>query len=250
MPENQGAGGLFGFGAPAELGVGGGLLGFAGGLLQGYAQKAAATKARRRQRKAISGARTFADERIAELTGEGSLFAQGVDFLRSTFGDAANTPLAQDYVKQIRAAQASRGTLFGGAAVNTEASGLAAFSQDLRARLLPQLQSFSFAPEQLRQSIVGFEVPLRIASRTGAQLPGIGPNPLAVNPFVGALNQGLAGFLGGAQIGLNVPKPLSSSASGGGGAGVNAAALGAIDVFTPQYSPFAQDYDNAAVLKW
>lgn len=184
------------------LGVVGGLLGLTGDLVGAIATNRAQTRNRRRQRKAIAEARTFTDERLAELLGTGTLFSQGVDFLRGTFGEAADSPLAQDFVKQIRAAQAARGTLFGGAAVSTEASGLAAFSQNLRASLLPQLLSFSFAPEQLRQSILGFEAPLRVAARTGGALPGVGPAPTPVNPFVAALQGAIGGATGGFQVGL------------------------------------------------
>lgn len=195
MPETQPG---F-FSSPGGLGLTFGALGFAGDLIGGIAAQKAQTRNRRRQRKAIRQARTFAEERIRELTGEGTLFAQGVDFLRGTFGDAASSPLAQDFVKQIRAAQASRGTLFGGAAVAQEAGGLSAFSQQLRASLLPQLQSFSFAPEQLRQSILGFEAPLRIAAKTGGQFA-----PTGANPFVSALQGGIAGGFGGTQLGFNL----------------------------------------------
>lgn len=181
----------------------GGLLGLAGGISSAFNQRRQQTRFRRRQRRAIGGARTFAEERLQELLGPRTLFGQGEEFLRGTFGAAAESPLAQDFVKQIRAAQAARGTLAGGAPEAAEAGGLAAFSQQLRASLLPQLQAFAFAPEQLRQSIIGFEAPLRVAARTGAALPGITPPQIAPDILTGALSQATAGFLGGAQIGAS-----------------------------------------------
>lgn len=187
----------------AGLAGAGGILGLAGGITGAINTQRQQTRFRRRQRAAINEAREFTDQRLAELLGEGSLFSEGVDFLRGTFGNAADSPLAQDFVKQIRAAQAARGTFSGVGAAAAEAGGLAAFSQELRSRLLPQLQSFAFAPEQLRQSILGFEAPLRVSARTGAALPGIAPPPILPDVATSALNSSLAGLLGGAQVGIS-----------------------------------------------
>lgn len=206
----------------------GGLLGGVGGIIEGAEKKRFSKKQRRRTRKGLRRGRAGAEDRLLDLLegetgpdiqtfregnvfgkdfrvpgpvleGErtGSLFSQGEDFLASTFGDPASSPLAQDFVKQIRAAQAARGTLFGGAAVNTEASGLAAFSQNLRTQLLPQLQEFTFAPERLRQSITGFETNLAIAEVTG----GFAPQQFQPSALLSGIKGGTAGLLGGAQIG-------------------------------------------------
>lgn len=180
--------------------LGGGALGLIGGLISSSEQKRAAKKSRRRQRKAVGQARTFADERVAELTGEGTLFASGVDFLRDTFGDAANSPLAKDFVKQIRAAQAAKGTLFGSAADFNEAGGLSAFSQDLRSRLLPQVQNFAFAPEQLRQNILSHELPIRTSQVTGQPI-GAGAAPFIPGLLSSGFNSAISGAFGGAQVG-------------------------------------------------
>lgn len=190
----------------------GGVVGAVGGIIQGVQQQRASKKERRRTRKGQAQGRALADERLLDiLEGErgpgsigvagerqGSLFSQGEDFLRETFGDAAGSPLAQDFVKQIRAAQAARGTLFGGAAVATEASGLAAFSQNLRAQLLPQLQQFAFAPESLRQNITAFETTQSIARVTG-QLPGQ-TRQFIPSALLQGINSGIAGAFGGAQV--------------------------------------------------
>lgn len=190
------------FDSSALIGGGvGGLLGLVGGISGAITQKKTQTKFRRRQREAIGEARDFTSGRLEELLGEGTLFSQGTDFLSGTFGAADQSPLAQDFVKQIRAAQASRGTLFGGAPEAAEAGGLAAFSQQLRASLLPQLLSFTQAPEQLRQSILGFEAPLRVAARTGASIPGIGAPQPGVDIFGSGLAGLVSGISGGAQVG-------------------------------------------------
>ncbi len=185
----------------AGAGIIGGLLGGAGGIFSSISAKKQQKKFKKGQKEGIQAARVFADERIEQLLGKGSLFSLGEDFLRGTFENAADSPLAQDFVKGIRQAQASRGTLAGPASEFTEAGGLAAFSQQLKAGLLPQLQSFSLAPEQLRQSIVGFEAPLRVASRTGASIAGITPPQILPSIFGSALSGAAGGFLGGAQIG-------------------------------------------------
>lgn len=190
----------------------GAIAGAVGGIIQGVQQKSFSKKQRRRNRKGQAQGRTAAELRLLDiLEGEqgpaaigeegertGSLFSQGRDFLSETFGDAAGTPLAQDFIKQIRAAQAARGTLFGGAAINTEASGLAAFSQNLRAQLLPQLQQFAFAPEQLRQNITSFEVGQSQARVTG-QLPGQSAQFIP-SALLQGINSGVAGAFGGAQV--------------------------------------------------
>jgi len=194
----------------------GAIAGLAGGILQGVQQGRASKKTRRRTRKGQAQGRAAAEARLQDIlegpvtrlkfgseglistTRAGSLFSQGEDFLRGTFGDAASSPLAQDFVKQIRAAQAARGTLFGGAAVATEASGLAAFSQTLRAQLLPQLKDFAFAPEQLRQNITSFEVGQSISRVTG-QLPGQTAQYIP-SALLQGINSGIAGAFGGAQI--------------------------------------------------
>ena len=187
---------------PLTSGIAGGLLGITGGVVGAIQSERQQRRFRRRQRRAIGEARQFADERVAEITG-GPLFSQAVDFLQGTFENTADSPLAQDFARGIRQAQATRGTLFGGAGVAQEASGLAAFSQELRQSLLPQLLTFATEPERLRQSVLGFEAPLRVAAATGAALPGLTPQPLLQSPIVAGLNSGIAGFSGGAQIGAS-----------------------------------------------
>jgi hypothetical protein len=181
----------------------GGVAGLAGGIINSINTKRQLTQFRRRQRAAIQEARDFTDQRVDDLIGDDSLFAQGRDFLSETFENTADSPLAQDFVSQLRAGQASRGTLHGGAAVTAEAAGLSAFSQQLRMQLLPQILAFSREPETLRQSILGFEAPLRIASKTGALLPGM-TAPQMSPSIAGSALAGLAqGAAGGASIGAS-----------------------------------------------
>lgn len=232
----------------------GGLLGAAGGIVSGIEKKKAATKFRRRQRGAIRQARTFADDRVAQLLGDPSrflvpqetrdartrmgsllsslplggrfgegpraiadvfsregaapapprtLFERGVQFLAGTFDRPEDSPLADQLRKSLRVAQESRGLRRSVAGAVGEARALGAFTQNLRASLLPQLVQFGTLPEQLRQSVLGFEAPLRVASATGAPIPGISGRPSDLFPnFVGStLGEAAAGAAGGFQIG-------------------------------------------------
>jgi len=188
---------------PIGAGVGA-VLGGAGGFISAYNERKQQTRFRRRQRQAIGEAREFADARVAAITGS-QLFQDAQGFLEGTFGsDAINSPLARDFATGVRQAQASRGLLFGGAAVSQEASGLAAFVQQQRAGLLPQALQFAQAPEQIRQSVLGFEAPLRVAARTGAALPGITAPQILDSPLSAAFKQAVAGAAGGFQIGSSI----------------------------------------------
>lgn len=175
----------------------GGLLGLAGGFLG----KRQATRARRRQRRAIAQADRIAAERVAQITGADTLFGRARSFLEDTFENAATSPLAEDFAKRIRAGQAARGTFGAGRlAASQEALQTSAFSQRLRQSLIPQAINVSFAPEQLRQSIAAFETPRLIAAATGGQLAGVGPP----NFGPGLLASTLQGGLGGFQIGQGI----------------------------------------------
>jgi len=223
-------------------------LGAAGGAIDAAQTRKQQARFRRRQRTAISDARTFAGGTTvqtgsfggaagfdlsndqATLPGqvlgagqdfEGSTFLdpttgqrraggrveeiladpilmQARQFLEGTFANAADSPLAQDFAKGIGAAQSSRGTFFGGAGISAEAGGLAAFSQSLRQDLLPQALQFGQLGEQLRQSVIGFEAPLRTAAATGGS--GLGDSSQLIGPNVfgsalkGAISGGAAGF--------------------------------------------------------
>lgn len=187
----------------AGAAIAGGLIGGIGGLVTdiigGVRAERAQRRFRRRQRRAIGEARQFADETVRRIT-EGGLFQQGTEFLQSTFGAAEDSPLVQDFVKQLRSAQSARGLFFGGASAQAEAGGLAVASQRLRQGLLPQLQSFALAPEQLRQSVLGQEANLRVAAATGAALPGL-QQPDFIDPIIGGIRSGIQGAAGGAALG-------------------------------------------------
>ena len=152
------------------------------------------------------GATTFLDPttgerrqggRVEEILAD-PLLMQARSFLQGTFENAADSPLAQDFAKGIQAAQSARGTFFGGAAINTEAGGLAAFSQRLRQDLLPQALSFGTLGENLRQDVLGFEAGLRTSAATGGAGVGDSSNLLGPNVFgsllSGAASGGAAGF--------------------------------------------------------
>ena len=184
----------FAVGGPLGLIVGGAL-----GALGGAQSERQQRKFRRRQRRAIAEARKFADETVTKIT-EGELFSSATDFLKSTFADAADSPLAQDFAKSIRAAQSVRGTFSGNIGAAQEAVGTSGFAQRLRQSLLPQAQAFAEAPERLRQSILALEAPLRSAAATGATIGGLGAAG-SIGGFGSALTGGVSGALGGFQIG-------------------------------------------------
>lgn len=202
MPISNGAGGGASSGALAGLSSGGlfgaGLGALLGGV-GGFLASKDATRARRRQRAAIESARQFADQVVERVT-SGELFSNARDFLTSSFRDSADSPLAQDTARQIRSAQAVRGTFHGNLAAVQEGVGTSAAAQRLRSSLLPSALQFSLAPEQLRQSVLGFEAPLRVAAATGGQLAGVGPSNL-LSQFSGGFGGAVSGGLGGFQIG-------------------------------------------------
>jgi hypothetical protein len=222
---------------------GGALLGGAGSAIGAAQSRKDQTRFRRRQRKAIADARSFAggttvqrgfdtgfnlaDDTVLPngqgtndftfvnaTTGERQiggrvdeilsdpLLQSARGFLQGTFDNAADSPLAQDFRKGIQQAQSARGTFFGGAAVNAEAAGLGAFSQRLRQDLLPQALQFGQLGEQLRQSVLGFEAPLRTAAATGGG--GLGDSRGLVGPSI--LGEAISGAAGGAAAGFNLQR--------------------------------------------
>jgi hypothetical protein len=189
----NGSGGLIG-------GLAGGLLGLAGGAISAVEQRRAQTRFRRRQRGAIQEARTFADERVQAITG-GGLFQQAEQFLSRTFSDGTTNPLVSDFSKRLAATQAQRGVFFGGAAAVDVAGGAAGFLQQQRQSLLPTALQFAFEPERIRQSVLGFEAPLRVAAATGAALPGITPPRQTPGVVSSALNNAISGAAGGFAVG-------------------------------------------------
>lgn len=205
MPEAAAGAGAFGGGGGLFGLLGGAALGGLGGILG----ERNARKARRRQRQALGEARQFADETVARITG-GELFSSAQEFLTSTFRDAGTSPLAQDAAKQIRAAQSVRGTFAGNIGAVAEGFGTSAAAQRLRSSLLPQALTFALAPEQLRQSVLGFEAPLRVAAATGGQLAGVGPSNIQ-SPFSSFAGQALQGALGGFQIGSAIQSQRTQS---------------------------------------
>lgn len=189
MANGEGAAATSGAVSGLQGGIFGAVAGGIGGFLGAVEERRAAKRVRRRTRKAVQSARQFAEQRVAEITGEGSLFRLGEDFLRSTFENTAESPLAQDFAKQIRSQQASRGLFTGNLAAQQEAFATSAFSQRLRAQLQPQLTATAFAPEQLRQDIVRTRTPFEIQAAIGG---GFGP---------GIFSSAFQGAAGGFQIG-------------------------------------------------
>ena len=97
----------------------------------------------------------------------GDLFTKGIP-------DVA----ANEYAGRLRAAQAARGTAFGGAAETQEAILLTTLAEQGRQALLPQLQQFALLPNTLRQQNVQANLQAQQASQNigfqpfGASLQG------------------------------------------------------------------------------
>jgi hypothetical protein len=210
-----------GAGASAAAGLASGLLGglfAAGGSILGAREKKKAFRRfRKRQRIAIDQAREFADERVAALTGEDSLIGRGINFLKGTFDDPAGSPLADQLRKSIQVAQESRGLRRSTIGAVSEARALGAFTQKQRQSLLPELVRFGTVGENLRQSIISFEMPLRVGAATGLNVTGLQPAAGMGQGFSGggaassALNSFASGFLGAGQIGMAAADSLQRS---------------------------------------
>jgi hypothetical protein len=184
----------------------GATLGGLGAFFGAREQKKAFRRFRKRQSLAIEDARKFADERVASIL-DSPLIKLSREFVEGTLRDPGSSPLAEGLRKSLRVAQEARGLRRSTAGAVAEASSLAGFQQQLRAQLLPQAQQLGVLPEQLRQSIIGFEAPLRIAQATGLNFTGFGTAPGLEAGFAGGgslssiLSQSAQGFLGGAQAG-------------------------------------------------
>lgn len=200
MANGAASGAASGAAQGASGGVTGVIVGGALGALGGVFAARASKRFRRRQRAAIQSARDFADATVERITSD-DLFTGARDFLSSTFNEGAQSPLALDFAKSIRAAQSVRGTFRGNIGAAQEAIGASGFAQRLRAQLLPQALSFAEAPERLRQSVLGFEAPLRVAAATGAQIAGVGPQAQIGSAFGQGFTGGVSGALGGFQVG-------------------------------------------------
>jgi len=186
----------------------GGITGGLGSFFGARESKKAFRRFRKRQAGAITKAREFTDERIAALTGPGTLLGLGTEFLRGTFSDPESSPLAESLTKGLRVAQESRGLRRSTIGAVSEARALGAFTQNLRSSLLPAVQQFGTLPETLRQSILGFELPIHIGRATGLNVSGLGVAPgleagFASGGSTSAILSGAAsGLLGGANIGF------------------------------------------------
>lgn len=181
----------------------GGAFSFGSGLLAAKDAELSQARFRRRQQEGLDKARATATDRTAKVV-DSELFQGANKFLEDVFKDDINdTALGQDFIKGVRQAQASRGLLGGGAAINQEASGLAAFSAQLKGSLLPEARAFSRFEEDLFQDIFAFEAPLQVAYTTGGALAGVTPPGFQPSGLAEGLRQGTAGALGGAQIGMS-----------------------------------------------
>jgi hypothetical protein len=204
----------------AILGGGGAALGgILGGIGNIFSQRQARKDFRtfkRRQREAIKKSRAFADERVTELL-DSPLLRMGREFLEGTFSSPEASPLADQLRKSIRVAQQSRGLRRGVVGAVSESRALGAFTQQLRASLLPQVQSFGTLPERLRQSVLGFELPIRIGQAVGLNVSGLGAAPgleSGLSPgssLAAGLGGGISGAAGGASLGFGIANQITAA---------------------------------------
>ncbi len=183
----------------------GGIGGIVGGIFSSSARRRAQRRFRRQQQEGIADARRITEERVQAVL-DNPLIQSASNFIQESFaGDGG--PLAEQFRKRLEVAQESRGLRRSTAGAVAEASSLAAFRQNFLAQLLPQAQSFGTLGERFRQSILGQELPINIASHTGAPIPGISQasaelqNPAAFDGLASAFSGGVSGALGGGQIG-------------------------------------------------
>ncbi len=197
-------------------GIAGGLLGGIGNFLNQHQARKDFRTFKRRQREAIKKSRAFADERVTELL-DSPLLRMGREFLEGTFASPETSPLADQLRKGLRVAQQSRGLRRGTVGAVAEARALGAFTQQLRASLLPQVESFGTLPERLRQSVLGFELPIRIGQAVGLNVAGLGAAPglesgLSPGSSLGAaLGGAIPGAAGGASLGFGFADRLSAA---------------------------------------
>lgn len=166
----------------------GGAIGAVAGGVSGFLNARTARKNRRRMRRQLIASREYADQRINELTGQGTLFGRAKEFLNQTFSEGGNVDLRGAISQQMRVAQASRGLFTGNAAAAAEGQAVGMAQTQLRANLAPLASQFTFMPEQMRQSI--------------QQSRFAGANFFAStnNAFTEIANQALQGGAGGAQM--------------------------------------------------
>jgi hypothetical protein len=137
-----------------------------------------------------------------------------------TFGGM--DPLSQDFVKNLRASQSSRGLEISMAAGAGEAAGLSSFRFQMQEQMLPQLMALAEAPANLRARYEGGNLQ-REVYRAGAgavaygqanqSLFGSGPSALE-----GMFQGGAAGFAAGSAAGNGIAATGGLGSLFGGGA--------------------------------
>lgn len=173
-----------------------GALGATGNVLGGIGASRRARRQRRRVRRLVAFAARQAEAESKRF--EQTAAFQGVSkFYRQIFEQGVPDFLQTDFANRIRAAQAARGTAFGGAGAKQEALSLS--MANLRARqesAQPYLQT-ALMPFQVRQS--AFQQYLG-ETGLGRGVAAFGPSPLEV--AAKGLSGFVGGFAGGFQAGL------------------------------------------------
>lgn len=130
------------------------------------------------------------------------------------------TPLETNFLKNLQAAQASRGIHMSAAAGAGEAAGLAAFRTQIQMQMVPQLLALAEAPAAMRAKYEGSSLARNVFQVTGgAAAYGQAQPELG---FAGsALSGAFKGLASGAAMGANIGGGISAigafSGSGKGG---------------------------------
>lgn len=202
-----------------------------GGMSEAEARQVAFRRFREQQQMGIHRSVTQADE-IGQSIAKSPLAMEAKRFLFDVYR-GGNTQQANEFSQGLRVAQESRGLRRSTSGAVAEASSLAAFNANLRAQLLPQVESFATLAERVRNNRLQTDLPAQIGFYTGAPIPGISNqnallgDPTAFNTTVQAQRGATAGFASGLSQGSSVFGGMGGGGGGGLGGMLGGGAAGA-----------------------
>jgi len=210
------------------------------GGISGYSSHRKARRQRRRMRRQVNAARAYADQRIAAITGQDTLFGRARSYLNDVFSDeGGGLGIRGQISRHMQSAQAARGMFTGNAAAAAEAYAVGAGVTNLRSRLAPMAANMDFMVEQQRGSI--FQNRMQGAEYISATGTGL---------FEAMGGQILKGAAGGAQLGGMFQQALPQDTATPGVQGDSAGSTPSVDPATGQpYSaenPFMNPYGGFA----
>lgn len=128
-----------------------------------------------RQRQGVEAARHVARQRASQIMGQ---LSGPRNFLAGTFNPTMSLQ-EQEYGDILKETRRARGIEAGS---DTGAGSLGRYRVGLQQSLLGQAQNFGTLGEQIRRQQLREQVPLQVAYRTGAPIPGVGSQPLTPAP--------------------------------------------------------------------